>query len=133
MSLTIVVAAVAFVRDGTVLTVRKRGTRRFMLVGGKLEPGESAYDAAVRECAEEIGIEVSQARLVGEYVTETANEPDHTLHSTVFAADLTGEPEARGEIEEIRWVGLEETGDDLAPLLVHLQPLLRAAQEDREG
>ena len=44
----IVVAAVALVRDGHVLTVRKRGTERFMLVGGKLEPGESARDAALR-------------------------------------------------------------------------------------
>ncbi len=56
---TIVVAAVAFVRDGQVLTVRKRGTTRFMLVGGKPEPGESTYDAAVRETREEVGLDVS--------------------------------------------------------------------------
>ncbi|MDQ4110455.1 MAG: NUDIX domain-containing protein, partial [Actinomycetota bacterium] len=38
------------------LTVRKNGTTKFMLPGGKLEPGESAAEAAVREVAEELGV-----------------------------------------------------------------------------
>ena len=52
-SLLIRVAAVVF-RDaeGRVLTVRKRGTQKFMLVGGKLKPGETAEQAAEREVAE---------------------------------------------------------------------------------
>ena len=61
----IVVAAVALVRDGHVLTVRKRGTERFMLVGGKLEPGESAREAALRETREEVGLEIESATLLG--------------------------------------------------------------------
>ena len=62
MTGTFVVAAVAFVRDGHVLTVRKRGTTRFMLPGGKLEPGESAYAAAVREIREEVGLRSATSR-----------------------------------------------------------------------
>ncbi|TWG98990.1 uridine kinase, partial [Nocardioides sp. J9] len=76
---TIVVAAVALVRDGAVLTVRKRGTSRFMLVGGKLEPGEDARDAAVREAREEVGLELADVELLGEYVSDAANEPGHRL------------------------------------------------------
>src|SRR4029079_7573209 len=90
----IVVAAVALVRDGHVLTVRKRGTERFMLVGGKLEPGESARDAALRETREEVGIEVATAPWSGESPSLAANEPDHTLHSTVFWIESDAEPVA---------------------------------------
>jgi 8-oxo-dGTP diphosphatase len=115
----IVVAAVALVRDGHVLTVRKRGTERFMLVGGKLEPGESARDAALRETYEEVGLEIGSAVLLGEFLSEAANEPDHTLHSTVFWVESDDEPVASAEIAEVRWTPLRDHPDDLAPMLEH--------------
>lgn len=122
----IVVAAVALLRDGHVLTVRKRGTERFMLVGGKLEPGESAYDAALRETREEVGIEVTAATLLGEFHSEAANEPGHSLHSTVFLIESDAEPVAAAEIAEIRWTPMVDHPDDLAPMLEHhVLPALR--------
>lgn len=115
----IVVAAVALVRDEHVLTVRKRGTERFMLVGGKLEPGESARDAALRETYEEVGLEIASATLLGEFLSEAANEPGHTLHSTVFWVESDDEPVASAEIAEVRWTPLRDHPDDLAPMLEH--------------
>ena len=129
MSPTIVVAAVAFIRDGQVLTVRKQGTSRFMLVGGKLEPGEDALAAAIRETKEEVGLVVSDLELLGEFVSEAANEPGHQLHSTVFLApdDLVATPVACGEIAELRWTSMTDLPDDLAPMLEHhVLPALRA-------
>ena len=115
----IVVAAVALVRDGHVLTVRKRGTERFMLVGGKLEPGESARDAALRETWEEVGLRIESATLLGEFHSMAANEPDHTLHSTVFWVESDAEPVASTEIAEVRWTPVRDHPDDLAPMLEH--------------
>ena len=62
-SLLIRVAAVVF-RDGEgrVLTVRKRGTERFMLPGGKPEAGEEFIDTAAREVDEELGLAVTTRR-----------------------------------------------------------------------
>lgn len=118
-SADIVVAAVALVRDGSVLTVRKRGTERFMLVGGKLEPGETALDAALRETREEVGLEIGSATLLGEFLSEAANEPGHTLHSTVFWVESDAEPVASAEIAEVRWTPLTGHPGDLAPMLEH--------------
>ena len=115
----IVVAAVALVRDGHVLTVRKRGTERFMLVGGKLEPGEPARDAALRETWEEVGLRIESATLLGEFHSMAANEPDHTLHSTVFWVESDAEPVASAEIAEVRWTPVRDHPDDLAPMLEH--------------
>jgi 8-oxo-dGTP diphosphatase len=57
----------AVIRDagGRLLTVRKRGTARFMLAGGKREPGEDDLAALARELREELGVEIVSASLFG--------------------------------------------------------------------
>jgi 8-oxo-dGTP diphosphatase len=125
-----VTASVCVLRDGSLLTVRKRGTSRFMLPGGKLEEGETPVDCAVREAAEEIGLALSADDLteLGDWTSPAANEPDALVRSTVvLAPGGQPAPEACGEIDELRWLPLHERSDDLAPLLVeHVLPALIA-------
>ena len=125
-----VTASVCVVRDALLLTVRKRGTVRFMLPGGKLEPGETPLECAVREAVEEIGLTLDPDRLVeiGDWTSPAANEPGALVRSTVFLAP-EGQPTAYplGEIEELRWLPLGDRGDDVAPLLTeHVLPALAA-------
>jgi 8-oxo-dGTP pyrophosphatase MutT (NUDIX family) len=123
-----VTASVCVLRDGALLTVRKRGTSRFMLPGGKLEPGESPVDCAVREAEEEIGLKLSATELteLGDWTSPAANEPDALVRSTVFLTpEGQPDPEPLGEIEELRWLTLGRRSPDLAPLLVeHVLPAL---------
>ena len=130
MTLTFVTASVCVLSDGSLLAVRKRGTFRFMLPGGKLEPGETPVDCAVREAAEEIGLLLVAGDLVelGDWTSPAANEPEALVRSTVFLAP-PGQPDPRplGEIEELRWLPLDADGDEVAPLLVqHVLPALVA-------
>ena len=107
--------------DGLVLTVRKRGTERFMLPGGKPEPGEDALGAAVRECREEIGVELDPTALVlvGTFRTAAANEPGHEVLGTIFAHPAPADVAPAAEIAELRWLDprVRPLPDDLAPLL----------------
>ncbi|KHK99955.1 NUDIX hydrolase [Microbacterium mangrovi] len=132
MTETIRVSAVVFRDpDGRVLTVRKRGTSRFMFPGGKPEPGEDAATAAVRECAEELGVvlDAGALRSLGSFTADAANEPGHRVVADVFehpyiAIDL-GAPQA--EIAELAWMSLDEEHDGIAPLLRDaVFPALRA-------
>jgi precorrin-6Y C5,15-methyltransferase (decarboxylating) len=121
-----VVAAVCF-HDGAgrVLTVRKTGTDRFMLPGGKLEAGESAELAAVREVREELGVDAGAVRLLGSFTAAAANEPGAVVESTVFTGTLTEVPRAAAEIAELRWVDPADPEVELAPLLRdHVLPAL---------
>ena len=118
----IVVSGVVLVADdGTLLTVRKRGTQRFMLPGGKPEAGEDARAAAVRECREEVGVVIAPADLtrLGTFRTAAANEPGHEVIGTIFTHRAPAHVAPGAEIAELRWLDphARPLPNDLAPLL----------------
>lgn len=108
--------------DGRVLAVRKRGTSRFMLPGGKPEPGEAPLDTAVREVREEIGalIDASSLTPLGTFLAPAANEAGRDVEGKIFTCEGPISPQPAAEIEEIAWVDPRDPADagvDLAPLL----------------
>lgn len=122
-----IVAAIVTDPAGRALLVRKAGTVAFMQPGGKIEPGESAFDALVRELDEELGLVVDPGAThhLGSFRAAAANEPDTVVRAEVFALETDAELEARGEIEELLWIDSPDTGDRvIAPLSSeHLLPL----------
>ncbi|MEU8343070.1 (deoxy)nucleoside triphosphate pyrophosphohydrolase [Spirillospora sp. NPDC048832] len=65
----LVVVGAAIIADGRLLTAQRAEPEHMAggweLPGGKVDPGESDEDALVRECAEELGIEVRLGRRIG--------------------------------------------------------------------
>jgi 8-oxo-dGTP pyrophosphatase MutT (NUDIX family) len=124
----IVSAVCVFDEAGRLLTVRKRGTDKFMHPGGKPERGETAAQAASRELLEEVGIEVApdELQLMGVWLADAANEAATDIEATVFTAPGVWHAHPSAEIAEIRWLDLlAEQPDDLAPLLTdHILPAL---------
>ena len=61
------VAAYAVIRhvSGQVLLTRRRESGDWVLPGGSVEQRETAWEAVVREVAEETGLDVAVERLVG--------------------------------------------------------------------
>jgi len=92
-----------------VLLIRKKrglGAGKINGPGGKIEPGESAHDAAIREVQEEIG--VTPLRLQERGVLHFQFVDGYSLHCVVFvAADYTGEPIETAEATPI-WFPLNE-------------------------
>ena len=70
-------------------------------VGGKLEPGETAAEALVRECREELDVTVSPADIFMDVVHEY---PDLTVHLTLFNASIVVGRPKKLEHNDIRWI-----------------------------
>lgn len=123
-----IAAACLFDEAGRLLLVRKRGTRAFMLPGGKAEPGEDARAALERELAEELNLWLAADALshLGQFQAPAANEANTWIDASVFRAQLPHAVSPAAELEELRWLAREETPPaELAPLLrQHLLPLL---------
>ncbi|WP_223159014.1 8-oxo-dGTP diphosphatase [Microcella alkalica] len=88
-----------------VLLGRKRtglGVGRLVAPGGKLEPGETPADAAVREVREEVGLEVRPRDLVpiAEIAYPFLDRPQLSQFSWAFTASVfTGAVGASAELE----------------------------------
>ncbi|MCO5992653.1 (deoxy)nucleoside triphosphate pyrophosphohydrolase [Actinoallomurus rhizosphaericola] len=90
--------------------------------GGKVEPEETEQDALVRECREELGVDVTVGARVGQ---------DCPLHNGLVmrvwtAAIVRGEPEAR-EHSALRWLTAAELFD--VPWLPADLPVVEAVRE----
>ncbi len=125
-----IAAALVLAGNGEALLVRKRGTRAFMQPGGKLEPGEDARSALLRELEEEIGLKLARDALVpfGRFEAVAAHEPESDVIADVFRVDIERfEPVAAAEIEEVVWIRADETSAlPLAPLTRdHILPAYR--------
>jgi 8-oxo-dGTP pyrophosphatase MutT (NUDIX family) len=84
------------------LAMKKRGfgAGKWNGVGGKVDPGESITEGAIRECQEEIGVTPINPQLVGTIQFFEPNDASFYHNCHVFVADTwEGEPV---ESEEMR-------------------------------
>ena len=104
-------ASIAVFKDGAVLLVlrgRAPYAGRWSLPGGKIEAGESAAEAALRELEEETGV---TAEIVGmlDRVEIPAPEPEGAFYRlTVFyGRHVAGAPRSGGDSQETQFVALD--------------------------
>ena len=108
-------ASVAVFRDGRVLLALRARPRLWSLPGGRIEPGETAERAALRELREEVGVEAEIVAPAGvrEAVWRDRNGTAVArFRIEAFAARWrAGEPTTGAEAIEVRWVDPDKVGD----------------------
>ena len=87
------------VRDGHILLIRKKrgiGAGKINGPGGRLDPGETPFDCAVREVREELCVTPTGVRQCGELRFQFVD--GLSIHGYVFTAeDCEGEPQETDE------------------------------------
>ena len=102
--MTDVVAALIWDGDRFMACQRPAHKKRGLLwefVGGKVEPGETKEQALIRECYEELAVEIR----VGDVFMEVVHEyPDLTVRLTLFHASIASGTPQMLEHNDIRWI-----------------------------
>ena len=99
------VAAALIIQDGRFLICRRPAHKArgglWEFPGGKLEPGESAAEALVRECREELGVAVVPGPV---YLRLTHGYPDLTVELILLQVEeFTGQLTLL-EHSDLRWI-----------------------------
>lgn len=100
--------ALAVICDGdrVLISRRKPGTHLegfWEFPGGKVEPGETPEAAAVREAAEEVGLECQAQSRLGEVVHRY---PERTVRLIPVRCVWVGGDARALSVSEVRWVAL---------------------------
>ena len=76
--------------------------------GGKLEPGETLEECIIRECQEELGVEI---RICGEFGRTSYPYKQWQLVFTFFDAEIAAGTPVTTVHEQIRWVSAADLKD----------------------
>jgi 8-oxo-dGTP diphosphatase len=104
---------VVCLRGDSVLLIRRGKPPRegeWSLPGGRIEPGERAMDAALRELREETGVEAEITGLIDVVDGLFPEAGRHYVLIDYAARWLSGEPVAGDDALEARFVALDEVG-----------------------
>ncbi|MCG7530691.1 NUDIX domain-containing protein [Psychrobium sp. MM17-31] len=105
-------AAWITIKDRKLLCVRSTGKTLFYVPGGKIEANESIEQALIREIKEELSVSLIESS-IAKCCTVTSpadGKPAGTLvELSCFTANYSGTLTVNAEIEELAWLGIEDT------------------------
>ncbi|AZK95327.1 NUDIX hydrolase [Streptomyces tsukubensis] len=102
---SIAVAVIARPVDGRIVLVRRRvpeGKLVWQFPGGKVEPGETPEDAAVRETREEVGLMVSGRARIGDRIHDQTGR--HIVYIACDVVSAVADVAAPREIADTAWI-----------------------------
>ena len=120
----VAVGAVVF-KEGKILTIKRSqepSKGKWSIPGGRVELGETVYEAAKREALEECSIEIEIERLLDSVDNIIRDEEGrikyHFVIIDLLARYVGGEIKAQSDAEECRWVTPQELVElDITPML----------------
>ena len=122
-------AGAVIIKDRHFLVTRAQGKDVFVAPGGKLEPGETAVGALLRELMEEVQMSAKEEDIdqLGTFTAQAAGNESKIVKMEVFLVrNAQGEPIPASEIEEVMWVNTQTRGINMGSIFEHeVMPLLK--------
>jgi len=119
-------------KEGRILLLHRNRPNRVQweLPGGKLEPGESAQETAIREVKEELGVDVD---ILGQLGADEFENKGNTLKYIWYRANIKkGDPkpveDGFDQVKYFSWKQIKEMEDELS---LNMKNLLRAYEDKK--
>lgn len=96
-----------YLKDKKILSTLSKGKDTFYIPGGKREENETDEETLIRECREELTVNIKRntIKYYGTFEAQAHGKAEGIIvKMTCYMADFKGELEASSEIQEIKWL-----------------------------
>lgn len=110
--------AFIYLKDGKILSTLSKGKDTYYIPGGKREGKETDEETLIRECKEELEIDIKKdtIKYYGTFEAQAHGKTEGILvKMTCYTANFEGEFRASSEIQEIRWLDYSDL-DKISPV-----------------
>lgn len=111
--------AFLYLKDGKILSTLSKGKDTYYIPGGKREGNETDEETLVRECKEELTIDINKdtIKYYGTFEAQAHGKAEGILvKMTCYMADFDGELKADSEIQEIKWLDYSNLEVKISPV-----------------
>lgn len=110
--------ALLYTKDGQILSTLSKGKDTYYLPGGKRELNETDEQTLIRECKEELTIDIKEytIKYYGTFKAQAHGKAEGIIvKMTCYTAEFIGEIKPSSEIQEIRWLNYKDI-DVISPV-----------------
>ena len=110
--------ALLYIKDGQILSTLSKGKDTYYLPGGKRELNETDEQTLIRECKEELTIDIKEdtIKYYGTFKAQAHGKAEGIIvKMTCYTAKFIGEIKPSSEIQEIRWLNYDNI-DIISPV-----------------
>lgn len=111
--------AFIYVKDGKILSTLSKGKDTYYIPGGKREGNETDEQTLIRECKEELTIDIKKETIkyYGTFEAQAHGKAEGILvRMTCYMAEFDGELKPDSEIQEMIWLDYSNLNVKISPV-----------------
>lgn len=111
--------AFIYLKDGKILSTLSKGKDAYYIPGGKREGSETDEETLIRECKEELTIDIlkNTIKYYGTFEAQAHGKAEGILVTmTCYMADFEGDLKPNSEIQEIKWLDYSNLNVKISPV-----------------
>ena len=111
--------AFIYIKDGKILSTLSKGKDTYYIPGGKREENETDEQTLIRECKEELTIDIRKETIkyYGTFEAQAHGKAEGILvRMTCYMADFEGELKPDSEIQEMIWLDYSNLNVKISPV-----------------
>lgn len=111
--------AFIYLKDGKILSTLSKGKDTYYIPGGKREGNETDEETLIRECKEELDIDIKKdtIKYYGTFEAQAHGKAEGILvKMTCYMAEFKGQLKASSEIQEMKWLDYSNLDVKISPV-----------------